>query len=80
MDEKLILFLRNIADSIEKKQLNEAEMFAVGEFYMSYHFQKEIDKVEDIDEKDFLKFLILGWYIYYIIQKNNQLSIRNKLL
>lgn len=68
MNSELILFFRNIADSIEKEELNEKQMSFIGEFYMSYHFQNEL---ETIKEEDFIKFLILGWYIYTMILKND---------
>ena len=42
---------------------------------MSYLFQKEVGyEVKDIDlsDKDFIKFLILGWYMYNIILQDDK--------
>lgn len=68
MNNQLVLFFRNMADSIEKKQLTEKQMSFIGEFYMSYHFQNEL---ENIKEEDFIKFLVMGWYIYTMILKTD---------
>lgn len=68
MNNQLVLFFRNLADSIEKEELSEKQMSFIGEFYMSYQFQNEL---ENIKEEDFIKFLVLGWYIYTIVLKNN---------
>lgn len=74
MDKNIIIFLRDLADSIEKKEICENKLKSVGEFYMAYNFETEIDKKkelkEDIDEKDFVKFLVMGWYIYCILLRN----------
>ena len=75
MDENIILFLRNLADYIEKKELSENKLKIVGEFYMAYNFDEEINKPEtqeEIVEKDFIKFLVMGWYIYCILLKNKR--------
>jgi hypothetical protein len=59
-------FLRNIADKLEQNSLTELELKLISEFFMEYSFinreQKEIE--DDISDKDFRKFLSLGWYIY----------------
>lgn len=89
MTINLSLFLRNIADSLEQDKLNPNELKLVGEFYMSYKFQTEvIEKTNDMEELknidvedgDFIKFLILGWYIYCVILKDeNYLKIQDKI-
>lgn len=73
--KNLVLFFRNIADDIENNKLNENQLKSSGEFYMSYLFQKEVGyEVKDIDlsDKDFIKFLILGWYMYNIILQDDK--------
>ena len=37
----LIPFLRNLADSIEQKQLLPRQLQHVGEFFMEYHYEDE---------------------------------------
>ncbi len=74
-DEKLIPFLRDLADSIEKRQLLPRQMQSVGEFFMSYQFQQQAIKDNDtsspsppeFQRDDLLKFLMLGWYCYCVI-------------
>ena len=64
----LILFFRNLVDDIENDKLNERELRSSGEFYMSYLVQNQINNDQDIDisDRDLVKFLFLGWYIYNI--------------
>ena len=79
--EKLILFLKDLTNSLENNKLNEEQVMHIGEFYMAYEFKNTInnDETLDIDEKDFVKFLILGWYIYCVIlrSKNYPQLIKN---
>ena len=64
----LILFFRNLVDDIENDKLNERELRSSGEFYMSYLVQNQINNDQDIDisDRDLVKFLFVGWYIYNI--------------
>lgn len=83
-NERLIPFLRNLADSIEQKQLVPRQLAAVGEFFMSYQFQDEKSRDDegisvpfggdngDFDSKELMKFLILGWWIYSHILKEER--------
>lgn len=75
-DNLLPPFLRTLADRIENKQLNDRQLRYIGEFFMSYLFndQVEIDNANavgskdeessEMSDKDFKKFLVLGWWIY----------------
>lgn len=74
----LIPFLRNLADSIEQKQLLPRQLQHVGEFFMEYHYEDEyndenesLDKSDEFDPKELTKFIVLGWYIYSVILKRN---------
>lgn len=74
-DESLIPFLRNLADSIEKRQLLPQQLESIGEFFMKYKFQEQAIKDNDtssppspeFSHEELYKFLILGWYIYCCI-------------
>jgi hypothetical protein len=78
----LVSFLRELADSIEKKQLLLPQLKSVGEFFMAYQFQEESLKDEektdipatdfDLNENDFFKFIVLGWYVYCVLLKDEQ--------
>jgi hypothetical protein len=71
---KLIYFLRNLADLIEKKQLNSIQTKSIGEFYLSYQFQEETLKENNtINDIDLIKFCSLGYYIYRTILKDETL-------
>ena len=79
-NEKLIPFLRNLADSIEHRQLLPRQLQSIGEFFMSYQFQEQA--VRDLDDstpqrnyshRDLLKFLTLGWFVYCCILENNHI-------
>ena len=70
----LIYFLRNLADLIEKKQLNSIQTKSVGEFYMSYQFQEETLKENNtINDIDLIKFCSLGYYVYQKLLKEETL-------
>ena len=86
-NERLIPFLRNLADSIESGTILPKELQRIGEFFMSYQFQKQadIDENEESTEtdmftqKEIVKFLSLGWYVYQILLKNQTLPIDDDL-
>ena len=67
-DDKLIFFLRNLANSIESKKLLPRQIQSIGEFFMSYQFQEQAIKDNDnslsnslnFSSDDLLKFIILG--------------------
>jgi hypothetical protein len=75
---KLIPFLRDLADSVEKKDLRPSQLRRVGEFFMAYQFQKQalLDHYEDDDsegdqftedvqpEEEMIRFVVMGYYIY----------------
>ena len=67
--QNLTVFFRN-------DKLNEEELRYSGEFYISYLVQNHLDNNQDIDvsEKDLIKCLFLGWYMYNIVFKKNDLS------
>jgi hypothetical protein len=71
----LIPFLRQLADSIEQNTIAPNQLRQVGEFFMAIEFQKQQiqDQKDDFSGNDLTKFLILGWYIYNILQKNEEL-------
>ena len=78
-DTRLILFLRNLADSIEQQQLLPRQIRSISEFFMSYQFQEQAIRDDDdsspapreFSHEELLKFIILGWYIYCCILNNN---------
>ena len=83
-DITLMTFLRELADSIEKKTLIPSQLQIIGEFYMSYQFQSQAIKDNDtslvsnvnvdFDQEDIVKFFILGWFVYCVLLKNETLS------
>ena len=75
-NEYLINFLRNTADLIEKNEIDEQNLQLAGEYYMRYLLQTEVDNVQNatIEEKDLVKFLTTGWYIYKVILKEKNLK------
>ena len=57
----LIIFLRELADSIENNTISEENLKYIGEFCMSYMFYNNSIKIE---QHNYDKFTILGWYMY----------------
>jgi hypothetical protein len=77
-NKKIIDFLRNTADLIEKNEINEQNLQLAGEYYMRYLCKTEIDEVDALEEKDLVKFLTTGWYIYNIILKEKTSCCKEK--
>ena len=85
----LIPFLRELTDNIENNTICPKKLKLVGEFYMSYIFQAEVideknkeDKEEDKEEekeilkdKDLMKFMVMGYYIYCHIIENKSICL-----
>jgi hypothetical protein len=78
-DAQLVPFLRDLADSIESRELSKDKLKSIGEFFMSYKFHERRNGWNKKDEKDEFteieveKFITMGWYFYKIIlaEKNN---------
>lgn len=74
VDIYLTSFLRNLANSIERKQLQPEQLGRVGEFFRNYLFHENMEDVslspDEQDRKEFMKFLSLGWYVYTHILDN----------
>jgi len=72
---RLIPFLRDLADSIEKQQLVPRQLESIGEFFMTYQFTEQAVRDEDtsgppqqqFSNQELMKFIVLGWYIYCCI-------------
>ena len=80
-ETKLIPFLRELANSVEANQLNNDQIENIGDFFMSYQFQEQARK--DGDEtippviqdsnSELVKFVAMGWYVYQVLRRNQQL-------
>jgi hypothetical protein len=74
-DARLIPFLRNLADSIERRQLLPKQLQSIGEFFMTYQFQSQAIRDGDVgsppsrefNHQELLKFIVMGWYFYSVI-------------
>ena len=78
---KLIQFLRDLADDIESKKLQEEQLVKVGEFFMYFKFTEEYgthtgthtgthEEQSSDEDMDIVKFISLGWYIYSHLLKD----------
>ena len=76
VDANLIIFLRNLADSIEKGNLLPKQLQRIGEFFMAYQFQEQAIKDRDVtgenieqqfSKTELIKFIVMGWHIYSCI-------------
>jgi hypothetical protein len=74
MDNKILSsFYRELADLIDNDQIDQDGIKELGDFYMSYNFYNNIGE-QNIEEKEFKKFLVLGWYIYSMILTNDDID------
>lgn len=80
-DEKLITFLRELTESLERGELCSRQLQSIGEFFMSYQFQQHAAQNEDesapepavFSNAELMKFLTLGWYVYQVILQQGSL-------
>lgn len=64
----IIDFLKNTIDSIEQNTINDELYQNIGEIYMKHKFAIEFNqKNEEFTEEEILKFISIGWFIYYVI-------------
>ena len=68
-NKELVLFLRNLADSVENNTITSEQCQKLGEFFMSFKMSQEQDK--DCEPMDVIKFITMGWYIYSNILKDS---------
>jgi|UniRef100_A0A6C0LYG7 hypothetical protein len=73
MDERLLGFLKNLTQSVENDELDQQQLQRVSEFFMSYQLYEHVEN-EDFNETDLIKFITLGWYIYNVMLKNEELD------
>jgi DNA polymerase II large subunit len=84
MDEdknKLITFLKELTTSLETNAIHPKKLQSLNEFYKMHSFLSEtinnnVDNVTDIvcfqdEAKDFIKLLILAWFLYCMMKKKN---------
>lgn len=84
-NEILIPFLRKLASAIEKKELAQPQLQSISEFFMSYQFQEQAYKDSDnsvntkpnFSEKELIKFVCLGWYVYQVLLRQDTLEVIN---
>ena len=69
-NNELISFLTDMKEKLQNEQISDDELEIMGEFYMLCKFKQEFTQMKaEVDEKDLVKFLMLGWYFYCILQK-----------
>lgn len=82
--EQLIPFLRKLADAIENKELAHVQLQSIGEFFMSYQFQEQaykdaenntVSNEYNFSEKELIKFVSLGWYVYQVLLRQDTLEV-----
>ena len=78
----MVDFLRTLATSIESGDLPQDQIEHIGEFYMKYKFQEQVDidsmrdnfDKGDFTRDEFQKFLVMGWYFYRVLNRNDSVD------
>lgn len=60
-NKEIVEFLRKTANMIEKEEIDELSLQKAGEYYMKSQIPTTFS------EKDAIKYLSIGWYIYNVI-------------
>jgi len=72
--EILVPFLRDLANQLENKSLVTRQVQKIGEFFMSYKFDEELERnnkeEDEISQADMMKFFFLGWHVYANLLKD----------
>lgn len=72
--DKMISFLQNIIISVEQGKLTNKQYSMLCEFYTCYKFKNRNKENQTFHTDDYLKFLTLGWYIYFLQEEQNSVS------
>jgi hypothetical protein len=67
--ELMIEYLKDIVNDVDNDKVEATQLQRIGLFLMEYKFNMSLDENEDITEKDLMRFLLTGWYIYTIVLK-----------
>lgn len=68
VNKKLLEFLKNAVKSIENNEMSDENVRLAGEYYMKTKFVEYIEN-NDTYDKEMMKYLILGWYMYSIMDE-----------
>lgn len=64
----LISFLQELIHSIDQNIISANQLQLVGEFYMNYICSASLEEANNTPtDKEMIKFLILGWFVYKIL-------------
>lgn len=70
-NKQLSSFIQDVAEKLKTDKLDNNTKMELVNFYMKCNSQ--MPPIDEISEKDLLKFLCMGWYIY------NELGQKNKV-
>lgn len=66
-NNNLIIFLRELANSIEHNNISGEGLKKIGEFFMTYNFYNN----NNTQTEEYTKYMALGWYMYtFLLNKN----------
>ena len=68
-EDKFITFLQSCIDRLKDGSLSADQKLLVSEFYTKFMFS-DANASETLSEKDMLKYLTVGWYIYNELENN----------
>ena len=77
---QIVDFLRNLANELEQDKINQVKKTAINELYVICQLQDleqdqsnhSLSENTEFSNDDLLKFIMLGWYIYCCILRENK--------
>lgn len=67
-DEKFISFFDQCIERIKDKTLTDSQLQIIAEFYITFLFT-DTNNIDDISNKELLKYISMGWYVYNELKK-----------
>ena len=69
--ENLVEKLNFISQNIINNKYDDNTLQFISQFVINIDFANQLDSNEQFSNKDFIKFLSLGWYFYTQLPLNN---------
>ena len=76
----LVDFFKEVIDDIHNEKLDFEQLKYATQFMSGYKGKEYIDEgIDDVYDKDMVKFIFLGWYIYTFLLKTKNMKLQQTI-